>query len=280
MPMKPDRAALLPAVRALAVQAGVEIMAIYRDEARWNVQSKNDDSPLTAADIAANKIIVAGLSGLTPDIPIISEESEEAVFTERALWKHCWLVDPLDGTKEFIARNDEFSVNIALIENGEAILGVVYAPVTQTAYVAARGLGAFRIDSECSTQIHVARFPEGRERALRIVASRRHRGKRDLDFCTEVEKELGPIELAVAGSAFKICAVAEGRADAYPRFGPTMEWDTAAGQVVVEEAGGVLVDERGRRFRYNQRETLLNESFLVAGGMPEQWLSIWKNVLP
>ena len=199
--MGPDLSLLLPAVRALAEKAGSEIMAIYRDDTRWNVQSKEDDSPLTAADLAANKIIVAGLAALTPEIPVISEECEAVPFSLRSTWAHCWLVDPLDGTKEFIARTDEFSVNIALVENGEAILGVVYAPATATAYVAARGLGAFRIDKEGSAAIHVARFPEAGERALRIVASRRHRGARDLDFCTAVAAELGAIELTVAGSA-------------------------------------------------------------------------------
>jgi 3'(2'), 5'-bisphosphate nucleotidase len=273
--MSHDLQALLPAVCAIAERAGHEIMAIYRDESRWQVQKKEDDSPLTAADIAANRSIVAGLVALTPDIPVISEECDETPFAERREWTRCWMVDPLDGTKEFIARNDEFSVNIALIDRNEAVLGVVYSPVSGIAYAAARGTGALRIEKGRSERLLSASFPEHHERPLRIVASRRHRGTRDIEFCKGVEKTMGSIELALAGSAFKICAVAEGIADVYPRFGPTMEWDTAAGQVVVEEAGGALVDEYGRPFRYNQRESLRNGSFLVSGSTPAKWQGVW-----
>lgn len=269
---------LLPAICAIAERAGQEIMAIYRDESRWQVQKKEDDSPLTAADIAANRSIVAGLQALTPDIPVISEECDETPFEERRQWPRCWMVDPLDGTKEFIARNDEFSVNIALIDNNEAVLGVVYSPVSGIAYAAARGHGAQRIEKGRSERLLSASFPAHHERPLRIVASRRHRGTRDIDFCKGVEKTMGSIELALAGSAFKICAVAEGIADVYPRFGPTMEWDTAAGQIVVEEAGGALVDEQGRPFRYNERRSLRNGHFLVSGSTVEKWLPLWSEL--
>lgn len=268
--------ALLPAVLALAEKAGHEIMVIYRDESRWDVQHKEDDSPLTAADIASNRVLVPGLSALAPDIPVISEECDESHFTERLSWPRCWLVDPLDGTKEFIARNDEFSINIALVENNEAVLGVVYSPVTGSAFFAARGAGAFRKTDGVTLPLHAEDLPKAGE-IFRIVASRRHRGPRDLAFCEDVSRRLGPVELTLAGSAFKICAVAEGDAHAYPRFGPTMEWDTAAGQVVVEEAGGALVDAKGRPFRYNQRETLLNSSFLVVGGSVPPWLPSWQS---
>ncbi|HEX6592546.1 MAG TPA: 3'(2'),5'-bisphosphate nucleotidase CysQ [Moraxellaceae bacterium] len=271
--MASDWSTLLPAVLALAQQAGEDIMAIYRDESRWNVQHKEDDSPLTAADLAANRRIVPGLQELTPDIPVISEECDESHFVDRLSWPRCWLVDPLDGTKEFIARNDEFSINIALVENHEAVLGIVYSPVTGIAYMAARGAGAFREEDGVSTRLRASAFPAS---AFRVVASRRHRGARDLAFCEIVSRELGSVELALAGSAFKICAVAEGLADAYPRFGPTMEWDTAAGQVVVEEAGGALVDEQGRPFRYNQRNTLRNGSFLVVGDRLPAWMPAWQ----
>ncbi len=273
--MPHECAALLPAVLALAENAGREIMAIYRDESRWEVQHKEDASPLTAADIASNRVLVPGLHALTPDIPVISEECDEANFAGRLGWPRCWLVDPLDGTKEFIARNDEFSINIALVENGEAVLGLVYSPVTQTAYMAARGAGAVRQQHGLATRLESAALPHEGE-AFRIVASRRHRGARDLAFCENVSRHLGPVELALAGSAFKICAVAAGDAHAYPRFGPTMEWDTAAGQIVVEEAGGALVDAGGRPFRYNQRGTLRNNSFLVVGGNVSLWLPSWQ----
>lgn len=265
---------LMTAVRQVAEKAGEEIMAIFHDESRWAVQHKEDDSPLTAADLASNRVIAAALAELSPDIPVISEEAEAIPVAERQQWSRCWLVDPLDGTKEFIARSTEFTVNIALVENGEAILGVVYAPALRLAYVAARGCGAFRVEKGESTRLYSAHFPAPGDRALRLVGSRRHRGPRDNEFCRLVEERLGPVEFSAAGSAFKLCVVAEGLADAYPRFGPTMEWDTAAGQVVVEEAGGALIDEQGRPFRYNVRDTLLNGSFIVVGAETAKWQAI------
>lgn len=265
---------LMGDVQGIAEAAGQEIMAIFRDESRWAVEHKADDSPLTAADMAAHRVILARLTALTPDIPVISEESEAIPRELRAQWSRCWMVDPLDGTKEFIARSNEFTVNIALIENGEAILGVVHAPATGIVYVAARGCGAWHAEGATLRPVLSAPLPARGERPVRIVASRRHRGARDEAFCQAVGQRLGEIEFSTAGSAFKICVVAEGRADLYPRFGPTMEWDTAAGQVVVEEAGGVLMDEQGRPFRYNQRDTLLNGSFIVAGAEPALWQDI------
>ncbi len=265
---------LMGDVQGIAEAAGQEIMAIFRDESRWAVEHKADDSPLTAADMAAHHVILARLTALTPDIPVISEESEAIPREVRAQWSRCWMVDPLDGTKEFIARSNEFTVNIALIENGEAILGVVHAPATGIVYVAARGCGAWHAEGATLRPVLSAPLPGKGERPVRIVASRRHRGARDEAFCEAVGRRLGEIEFSTAGSAFKICVVAEGEADLYPRFGPTMEWDTAAGQVVVEEAGGVLMDEQGRPFRYNERDTLLNGSFIVAGAEPALWQDI------
>jgi 3'(2'), 5'-bisphosphate nucleotidase len=274
--MNDNLATLMPAVCGVAERAAAEIMAIYRDESRWQVQEKEDASPLTAADLAANRVIVAGLRALTPDIPVISEECEETPFAERSAWPRCWMVDPLDGTREFIARNDEFSVNIALIEGDRAVLGVVHAPVTGISWCAARGHGAWRIEGHRRIPLQVARFPQRGGHAPRLVMSRRHRGDQDMAFAMAVEKAMGQVELTAAGSAFKICAVAEGTADAYPRFGPTMEWDTAAGQVVVEEAGGALLDAQGRPFRYNRRAGLRNGNFLVAGAEPEKWMDFWR----
>ncbi|MDP2227827.1 MAG: 3'(2'),5'-bisphosphate nucleotidase CysQ [Moraxellaceae bacterium] len=293
--MKPDRN-LLQAVLEIAIRAGHEIMAIYRDESRWDTQQKADDSPLTAADLAAHRVIEAGLLALGADVPVLSEESDDVPLAVRAAWTRFWLVDPLDGTKEFIARNNEFSVNIALVEAGEAVLGVVYGPATGIAYVAVRGQGAFRVQSvlhrsaspesrsfqngvdspeETWVPVRSAGLPRLGERAVRLCASRRHRDPREVAFVAAVESTIGKVAVARAGSAFKICAVADGTADAYPRLGPTMEWDTAAGQVVLEEAGGALVDEQGRPFRYNQRHTLLNGSFLALGSAPEKWLPCW-----
>lgn len=258
-------------VQGVAEAAGRDIMAIFEDESRWAVQHKEDDSPLTAADLAAHRVIMAALQALTPDIPVISEEAEAIPREVRAQWSRCWLVDPLDGTKEFIARSREFTVNIALVENGEAILGVVHAPALGIVYRAARGCGAWHAEGESTRPVLVAPLPAKGERPVRVVASRRHRGARDEAFCEAALQRFGEVDFSTAGSAFKICVVAEGRADVYPRFGPTMEWDTAAGQVVVEEAGGMLMDEQGRPFRYNLRETLLNGSFIVAGAQPGVW---------
>ncbi|MES2918540.1 MAG: 3'(2'),5'-bisphosphate nucleotidase CysQ [Pseudomonadota bacterium] len=265
---------LMPAVQAIAEAAAREILAIFHDESRWAVQHKADASPLTAADLAAHHAIVPRLQALTPDIPVISEEADEIPRAVRAQWSRCWLVDPLDGTKEFIARGNDFTVNIALVEEGEAVLGVVLAPVTGLAYLAARGCGAWRIDGSVRQRLQVAPLPAAGARPLRMVGSRRHRGARDDAFCAAVARRLGEVEFTAVGSAFKLCVVAEGGADVYPRFGPTMEWDTAAGQVVVEEAGGLLIDEQGRPFRYNRRDTLLNGNFIVAGAGAALWQSL------
>lgn len=274
-----DLQALMAQVQLVAERAGTEIMAIFGDESRWAVQHKEDDSPLTEADLAAHRVIDAGLQALAPDIPVISEEAEDIPKAERLPWARCWLVDPLDGTKEFIARSNEFTVNIALVEKGVAILGVVLAPALGLAFVAARGCGSFRMEKGVSTRLRTVPLPAG-TRPLRVVASRRHRGERDARFCTLLEQRFGPLEFGTAGSAFKICLVAEGNADVYPRFGPTMEWDTAAGQVVVEEAGGGLIDEQGRPLRYNMRDGLLNGSFLVVGAAPDVWRDICRELDP
>lgn len=262
---------LLADIAAVAEAAGRDIMAIFRDESRWAVQHKEDDSPLTAADLAAHCLIAARLAALTPDLPVISEEAEAIAPATRLAWPRCWMVDPLDGTKEFISRSGEFTVNIALIEDGEAVLGVVHAPVSGVTYAAARGAGAWCTEGAAARPVRAAALPAPGAGVVRIVASRRHRGARDEAFCQAVQARFGAIDLRTAGSAFKICAVADGRADVYPRFGPTMEWDTAAGQVVLEEAGGLLVDEDGRPFRYNRRQSLLNGSFIAAGSAPELW---------
>lgn len=266
---------LMQAVLDVAVAAGHEILAIYHDESRWELQHKADESPLTAADMAAHYRIERGLRDLLQDTPVLSEESDEILHEERAGWTHFWLVDPLDGTREFVARNDEFSVNIALVQGHEAVLGVVYAPVTGVGYVAARGLGAWRVEAETWSRLQSAALPLPGERPLRLCESRRHRDPREDDFVAAVRASLGEVSVKMAGSAFKICAVAEGTADAYPRMGPTMEWDTGAGQVVVEEAGGALLDDHGRPLRYNARKTLRNGSFIVLGSAPDRWLSCW-----
>ncbi|RMH93622.1 3'(2'),5'-bisphosphate nucleotidase [Lysobacter pythonis] len=245
-------------VIAIAQAAAVEILAVYAGD--FEVTHKADTSPVTAADFAAHHRIVAGLAALTSDIPVLSEESAADDFAARRTWRRFWLVDPLDGTREFVKRNGEFSVNIALIEDGAAVFGVIQQPVTGLVWHGAPGWGAFRREGGTDVALH-ARRPA--RPPLRIAASRSHRDAR-----TEAVIARFPgAQMLGLGSSLKFCRIAEGALDLYPRFGPTSEWDTAAGQAIVEAASGVLLDPRGRPFRYNQRETLLNGDFL-AGGDP------------
>lgn len=261
---QPDPAALLEAVIRLAIDAGAAILKVY-NSSDFSVQEKADRSPLTAADLAAHHIILAGLEALTPDIPVLSEESASLPFAERRRWNRYWLVDPLDGTREFIKRNGEFTVNIALIEEGIPALGVVHVPVTHTTYSAARGLGAFKqVAAAASRPLHVRSLDGG---PVMVVGSRSHRGS-SLDSFLE---RLGEHEMVGMGSSLKLCLVAEGIADIYPRLGPTSEWDTAAAQCVVEQAGGFVTTTGMQPLRYNTKDSLLNPFFLVFGDAGRDW---------
>lgn len=260
--------ALFSHVITLAKQAGEEILAIYQGQII--VDAKADLSPLTAADLAAHKIIVDGLKQLTPDVPVLSEESAETPFTERKNWQRYWLVDPLDGTKEFIEKNDEFTVNIALIENHQPVFGVVYAPALNICYFAMRGKGAFKQENSVSQPIHV-KANVGKQ--IHVVTSRRH-GLSELQYFLQ---QLGDHTMLHRGSALKFGLVAEGVADIYPRLGPTSEWDTAAAQCIVEEAGGAVVDLSGKPFRYNTKASLLNPEFLAVGDVNYHWQKYFSN---
>ena len=260
-------ASWLDPVRAIAAEASERILDIYATA--FGVTAKDDDSPLTAADLAAHHAILAGLQRLTPDIPVLSEESAAIPFAERSRWRRYWLVDPLDGTKEFVQRNGQFTVNIALIEDHEPVLGVVRVPVTGVCYFAARGYGAFREEpGQSSRAITVKPLRPGDP--VRVVGSRSHGGPGLQAFAAK----LGAHELVTIGSSLKFCQVAEGSADVYPRLGPTSEWDTAAAQAIVEVAGGRVVSaETGEPLRYNARESLLNPHFIVYGDASRDWLS-------
>ena len=261
---EPFLVGLRPQVVSLAREAGGLIMSIY-DSVNIDVQFKPDASPLTQADLASHRLIVEGLSRLTPGWPILSEESIKIPFEQRSGWQRYWLVDPLDGTKEFVNRTGEFTVNIALIENGFPVLGVVYAPVIDRMYFALIGSGAFsEIDGKTS-KISVCDYKLG---AVRIVASRSHRGEKLEAFLARI----GDHEAVSMGSSLKFCLVAEGCADLYPRLGPTMEWDTAAAQCIVEMAGGAVEDIKGVRLRYNKPD-LLNPEFVVFGNPSFPWRS-------
>jgi 3'(2'), 5'-bisphosphate nucleotidase len=253
----------LDEARALAKQAGDKILQIYNTE--FAVQEKDDKSPLTAADMASHTAIVAGLKTLTPEIPVLSEESATIPFAERSAWATYWLIDPLDGTKEFIKRNGEFTVNIALIHKGVPVLGVVHVPVSGVTYAACEGQGAVKETPGTGVQaIHVRALGDG---PVAVVGSRSHQG----DSLKAFLAKLGDHEIVSMGSSLKICLVAEGAADVYPRLGPTSEWDTAAAHCVVNQAGGSLTDLEMRPLRYNTKESLLNPFFLVFGDDSGDW---------
>jgi 3'(2'), 5'-bisphosphate nucleotidase len=237
----------------MEVYAGDHIDASYKD----------DHSPLTRADIAAHDLIVSSLEKMTPDIPVLSEESQTISYDVRQTWKRFWLVDPLDGTKEFIKKNADFTVNIALIDDGVPILGVVHAPALGVTYYGETGGVAFKQTSNATTPITVAAY---QATDFRVVASRSH-GSEALD---QFLNKIGATERVSRGSSLKLCLVAEGAAHLYPRFGPTMEWDTAAGQAVVTAAGGSVTDFQGAPLRYNKPD-LHNPNFMVAGSPAFPW---------
>jgi 3'(2'), 5'-bisphosphate nucleotidase len=249
----------------LAVDAGQVILEVYATD--FDVQSKADESPLTQADLASHRLIVAGLEALTPDIPIISEEEGLPLFDERRQWATYWLIDPLDGTKEFVNRNGEFTVNIALIDSNRPVLGVVHVPVQDKTYIGCEGHGAERRDGESTTVIRVA---ESSNQPVRIVGSRSHRGS-SLDVFLD---KVGESDMLPMGSSLKFCVVAEGRADIYPRLGPTSEWDTAAAQAVVEQAGGKVLELDGKPLSYNEKQDILNPWFIVVGPTDRDWLAL------
>ena len=255
-----------PVVR-LAEEAGQAILQVYATD--FDVQSKDDESPLTQADLASHRRISAGLAELTPDIPVISEESGLQDYDVRRRWSRYWLIDPLDGTREFVNRNGEFTVNIAFIVEHRPILGVVHVPVLGKTYTGCEGDGARlrEADGDVGQPIHVA----ARSGApVRVVGSRSHRGA-SLDAYLDA---LGPHELVPMGSSLKFCVVAEGGADIYPRLGPTSEWDTAAAQAVVEQAGGCVVTLDGNPMKYNAKPDILNAHFFVIGAADRDWLAL------
>lgn len=255
--------ALREAVIALAQAAAARILAVYGTA--FDVERKDDDSPLTAADLASHHCIVDGLSRLTPGIPVLSEESAASVpLATRRAWRRLWLVDPLDGTREFVKRNGEFTVNIALVEDGVATFGVIQQPVTGVLWHGAQGRGAHRRQGGADNPI-ACRAPA--TAPLRVAASRSHRDPRTEAFIARI----GAVEPLAQGSSLKFCRMAEGALDVYPRFAPTSEWDTAAGQAIVEAAGGVVVDPRARPLRYNLRDTLLNGDFVALGDPALPW---------
>ncbi|SED69812.1 3'(2'),5'-bisphosphate nucleotidase [Pseudomonas taetrolens] len=251
---------LLAPVIELAHRAGEAILPFWRADVA--VTAKADDSPVTAADLAAHQVLLDGLTALDPGIPVLSEEDANIPQSVRAGWTRWWLVDPLDGTKEFISGSEEFTVNIALIEQGRVVFGVVSMPTSGRCYYGGAGLGAWRADADVIVPITVRTQPPAGD-ALIVVASRRHSSPEQEHLLAGLEGCVGALQMANVGSSLKFCLLAEGAADCYPRLAPTSQWDTAAAQGVLEGAGGVVLQLDGTSFSYPPRESLLNASFLA-----------------
>lgn len=261
---------------ALVEAAGAAILEIYRTD--FDVETKSDESPLTQADLASHRTIAAGLAALTPDIPLFSEESELPPFAERSTWSCYWLVDPLDGTKEFVNRNGEFTVNIALIDNQQPVLGIVGVPVRDHVYVGVQGRGAYRLSraENEADRIELSGRPMDESSPLVVVASRSHGGERLEQYLDALAATFGSVDRTPVGSSLKLCILAEGEADLYPRLGPTSEWDIAAAHAVLAAAGGDVWAADGNPLTYNAKESVLNPEFFAAadGSYP------WRQKLP
>lgn len=276
---------LLQSINNIAIEAAAKILAVYRRPGVVEVSSKADQSPLTEADLQAHRVIVDALTKLTPDIPVLSEESADVPFAVRQHWQHYWLVDPLDGTKEFISRNGEFTVNIALVSGGKPVLGVVHVPVTGISYLGmcAQDSVAWRCESGKDWQaIRVSMIAAPQSPAvagLRVVASRRHGEEALAKFLSVVKEGYDQIHLVNMGSSLKICLIAEGSADVYPRLAPTSEWDTAAAHAVLLAAGGDILQANLQRLCYNTKESLLNPAFIAVGAAGQKTLSIIKSAM-
>ncbi len=258
---------LLPEVVRIAKQAGEKIMEVY--EAGFDIETKEDDSPVTTADLAANDLIEKELNKLLPLFPILSEESAHLPFEERTARETYWLVDPLDGTKEFINGRDNFTVNIALIHKNKSILGVIYAPALGVSYYACKGHGSYKETvGESEQKINARALPD---KAV-FAGSRSHPGKTLTAFLENYKNDLGDYELVSMGSSLKMCMVAEGVVDIYPRLWGTSEWDTAAAHCIVDEAGGSLVKIDLSPLLYNTKDALLNPYFFTIGNNTVDWV--------
>ena len=251
----------------IATAAGREILDVYGTA--FDVATKDDSSPLTQADLRAHRVIVDGLRKLTPDVPIISEEAQPPPFAERRRWTRHWLVDPLDGTKEFVSRNGEFTVNIALIEAGQPVLGVVGVPVQGTLYVGdCKQDRAWRVGQGDTVALHTRPMRDG---PITVVASRRHGGERLAGYLDALGRTFGDVTRTPVGSSLKFCLLAEGKADLYPRLGPTSEWDIAAAHAVLRAAGGAVMGMDGSALPYNAKASFLNPDFLAVGDRDFPW---------
>ncbi len=257
----------------LARKVGLELLQYYADVSALKVQTKANQTPLTEADLAAHRMLVAGLHDLYADIPILSEEDAAPVaLEERQHWSTLWLIDPLDGTREFLDGSDNFCINIALIEHGEARFGLIYIPVSDTAYYGVVGEGAWRQTGE--TRQAITCRPVEDDESVTLVASRKRSKQALLNLEQRLASRFDRVERVGIGSAIKFCRMAEGAGDIYACFGPTSEWDTAAGQALIEAAGGRMFSLAQQPFRYNQRDTLLNGGFYVLADTAYDWQAL------
>ena len=255
----------------IAKEAGEAISQIYNSD--FDYQIKKDLSPITAADRLSHKIITERLKILTPEIPILSEENCDIPFKVRAQWADYWLVDPLDGTKEFINNNGEFTVNIALIENNTPILGIIHIPISHETYWGSKNKGSFYLNAN-DDEVNIS-VSNNHQNPIRIVASRSHPS----EMLNYVLEKIINYEIIKIGSSIKFCHIASGQADCYPRFGPTSEWDTAAGEAIVRYAGGHMVTLNGNLMQYNAKKDYLNPNFIVSSDkiISESFLSLIHN---
>jgi 3'(2'), 5'-bisphosphate nucleotidase len=264
-----DLETLAESVAAIANRAAQAILEVYADPQHTAAQLKADDSPVTLADLRAHALILQALQALTPELPVLSEEGALPPFAERRRWQEYWLVDPLDGTREFLSRNGEFTVNIALIREGVPVLGVVHAPVSGHCWMGIPGREAWKsVAGQHWQAIHTAPLNPA---LLRVLGSRRHGGDALQELLARLRPHFTQISLQSAGSSLKFCLLAEGLADFYPRLAPTSEWDTAAAQAVLVAAGGAVWQEDLQPLRCNGGESLTNPSFLAVADATADW---------
>jgi len=261
----------------LCVAAGDAICSEYGSSRADEFRAKADDSPLTRADLASHRILVEGLERLAPSVPVLSEESKASAIADRRSWERLWVVDPLDGTKEFLGRTGEFTINIALVDQQRPVLGVLYLPLERAAWVGVPGEGAWRClpDGDGWARYPVSTTPPAHEGVV-VLASRRHRNARLERAIAYLEAAAGPVQRLNSGSALKFVQLAAGQGDVYPRFSPCSEWDVAAGQALLEAAGGAVLGLDGQPLRYNARDTLLSPHFLAVA---DPSLPLWRELL-
>ncbi|UAA38902.1 3'(2'),5'-bisphosphate nucleotidase CysQ [Paraneptunicella aestuarii] len=268
----PDREALLELAKQACIKAGKQVLEVY-DSGDFTSFCKDDNSPVTTADYMANEIICELLQKHTPDIPIMSEENSNEPLKKRLHWKQYWLIDPIDGTKEFIAQSGHFAINIGLVEDHEPVIGVIYWPTADTIYFASKGNGAFKQSPQGKEQIHVRQISDPQQDDLIVAISREQPPERVMSKMSSTRQYS---TLALGSCSLKSCYVAEGKADVFVRLGITGEWDTGASQCIVCEAGGNIADINFEPLTYNQRDSLNNPDFIVTGDQRVNWQSIIK----